>query len=209
MAVKWLMTLTWDEPPRGDRTWRLHRDRGRKAALLLHSSLLFRTHTGVSSGEGISYSSAASLPASFLDERDQRKRGWRPRDWSHLTHLDLGVGGGWKAEPYACLSGGAGSHPLCILASRRCPGTPAARLSLPPPAPLSINSPGRARLGDDAARRAGGERRLCRAGGRRAPRRAPRPPCARLPVMGVTESSQGRTVHQRTCLGLRGLRGRG
>ena len=60
-------------------------------------------------------------------------------------------------------------HPLCILAARGCPGTPAASPSLR--APLSINSTGRARLGDDAARRAGGERRLCRAGGRRAPRR--------------------------------------
>lgn len=59
-------------------------------------------------------------------------------------------------------------------------------------APLSINSPGRARLGDDAARRAGGERRLCRAGGRQALRQegATGAPCARLPMMGVIESSR-------------------
>lgn len=68
---------------------------------------------------------------------------------------------------------------------RHCPGTPAARLSLPLRSPLPINSTGRACLGDDAARRAEGkEAALPRAGGRRAPlregRRCRPPSCQAL-----------------------------
>lgn len=113
---------------------------------------------------------------------------------------------------------GEGQVPtLCIIAAPRCPGTPAARLSLPPRSPLPINSTGRARREADVARRAEGKEAALPeqvGGGHRCGRGAAAGPLrARLP-MGVIESSQGPTVRdcphrQRFCFGLGELRGRG
>lgn len=103
-------------------------------------------------------------PGSSLEKRVPKKAGRRPRVWSPLAYLVLGVVG-WEAESEGCPSRGAGPHPLCILAARLCPGTPAARLSLAPRSPRPINSIGRARLGDDVAGISRGKRQLCRSAG--------------------------------------------